>query len=39
MAKNTLFTAGQVRLEARLNDTHTAQAVWEALPIAAPAST
>lgn len=39
MANNIRVTAGQVRLEARLNDTNTAQAVWEALPIAAPAST
>ena len=33
------IAAGQVRLEARLNDTKTARAVWEALPIAASSNT
>ncbi len=33
------ITAGTVQLDAQLNDSPTAQAVWEALPIAASAST
>jgi hypothetical protein len=33
------ITAGQVQLDARLNDSPTAQAVWEALPITAAANT
>jgi len=37
MPKNIRITAGAVQLDARLNDTETAKAVWEALPITAPA--
>lgn len=33
------ITAGQVQLDAELNDSPTAQAVWEALPINASANT
>ncbi len=40
MATRTIrITAGPVRAEARLNDTRTAGAVWEALPIEAKAET
>jgi hypothetical protein len=34
MGKNITISAGQVQVRARLNDTQTAQAIWEALPIA-----
>jgi hypothetical protein len=33
------ITAGAVQLDAQLNDTETAKAVWEALPISEPAGT
>ncbi len=40
MATRTIrISAGQVRAEARLNDSRTAGAVWEALPIEAKAET
>jgi hypothetical protein len=39
MANRMHITAGPVHLEAQLNETKTAQAVWEALPITASAST
>ena len=39
MGKSIRITAGIVQLEARLNDTNTGEAISEALPITAPAST
>ena len=39
MGKSIRITAGAVQLEARLNDTETAEAISEALPITAPANT
>ena len=39
MGKSIRITAGEVQLEAQLNDTQTAEAISQALPIAAPAST
>jgi len=33
MGKKILITAGAIEAEAKLNDTKTAQAIWEALPI------
>ena len=39
MGKNITISAGQVQVRARLNDTRTAQAIWEALPIAVAGST
>lgn len=33
------ITAGQVQAEAELNDTNTAQAIWDALPISASGGT
>ena len=38
MGKGIRITAGPVRLEAQLNDTRAAAAIWEALPITADAS-
>jgi hypothetical protein len=37
MAKRIKITAGQVEAWATLNDTHTAQKIWEALPLEARA--
>jgi uncharacterized protein len=34
MEKYITISAGQVQVRARLNDTQTAQAIWDALPIA-----
>jgi len=34
-----LIRAGQVQAVAELNDTHTARAIWEALPVSASANT
>ena len=39
MSRSIRITAGDVTVQAQLNDTKTAQAVWEALPITASAST
>ena len=39
MERPIRITAGTVRLDAQLNDTETGKAVWEALPITAPAGT
>ena len=39
MAQDIRITAGPVQLAAALNDSQTAQAVWNALPIAASANT
>ncbi len=39
MAKTIRISAGSVMAEATLNDSRTAQAVWDALPITAKAST
>ena len=39
MARNIRITAGSVQMAAALNDTQTAQSVWDALPIAAAANT
>ena len=39
MSRNIRITAGPVQLDAALNDTQTAQSVWDALPIAAAANT
>jgi hypothetical protein len=39
MARRIVIQAGQVRLEAELNDTATATAIWEALPIVARGNT
>ena len=33
MAKKIIITSGQIRAEAELNNTKTAEAIWEALPI------
>lgn len=38
MGKRIRITAGEVKAEAELNDTGTAQAIWEALPIKGRAS-
>ena len=38
-ARRIRITAGSVQAEADLNDSATADAVWDALPITAPAST
>jgi uncharacterized protein len=39
MAKRIKITAGSVTATAELNESHTAQAIWDALPITARAST
>ncbi len=39
MARNIRVTAGSVVIEAELNDTNTAGAIWDALPINASGST
>ena len=39
MVKRIKITAGQVSAEAVLNDTNTAEAIWDALPITARANT
>lgn len=39
MSRNIRITAGLVEMDAMLNDTDTAQAVWNALPITAAANT
>jgi hypothetical protein len=39
MARRMRITAGAVSAAAQLNDSATANAIWEALPISAPAST
>ena len=39
MARHITISAGGVTMEAELNDTATAQEIWEALPITARAST
>lgn len=39
MSRNIRITAGLVEMDAVLNDTDTAQAVWNALPITAAANT
>lgn len=39
MPRNIVITAGSVRLEAELNETFTAQAIGNILPITAPANT
>lgn len=39
MSRNIRITAGSVEMDAMLNDTNTAQAVWNALPITAAANT
>lgn len=39
MSRNIRITAGPVEMDAVLNDTDTAQAVWNALPITAAANT
>lgn len=39
MAKRITIQAGEVKVEAELNDTQTAQAIWEALPIRARGNT
>ena len=39
MSRNIRITAGPVQLAAALNDTQTAQSVWDALPLAAAANT
>lgn len=39
MAKNIRITAGSVVVEAELNDTNTARAIWDALPINASGNT
>ena len=39
MSRNIRITAGPVQLDAALNDTQTAQSVWDALPLAAAANT
>ncbi len=35
MAKNIIIKAGQIEIAAELNETETAQAIWDALPIKA----
>lgn len=39
MSRNIRITAGPVQLAAALNDTQTAQSVWDSLPLAAAANT
>ena len=39
VGKPIRITAGPVQLNAQLNDTETARAIWEALPISEPAGT
>lgn len=39
MSRNIRITAGSVQLDAALNDTQTAQSVWDALPLTAAANT
>jgi hypothetical protein len=39
MPRKVRITAGAVQMDAQLNDTETAKAVWDALPITAPAGT
>jgi hypothetical protein len=39
MPKTIIIKAGSIQLEATLNDTKTALAIWEALPVKASAST
>ena len=39
MSRNIRITAGSVQMEAALNDTQTAQSVWDALPLTAAANT
>jgi hypothetical protein len=39
MARSIRIIAGPVQVDAQLNDTETARAVWDALPITASAST
>lgn len=39
MSRNIRITAGPVQLDAALNDTQTAQSVWDVLPLAAAANT
>ncbi len=39
MAKKIKIRAGEVEMEAELNDSRTAQAIWKALPLKAPANT
>lgn len=39
MSRNIRITAGSVQLDATLNDTQTAQSVWDALPLTAAANT
>ena len=39
MEKRITISAGRVQVRAELNDTQTAQAIWEALPIAVRGST
>ena len=39
MARRIQITAGEVTVTAELNDTNTANLMWEALPIEAPAQT
>ena len=39
MPKKIKITAGEVKMEAELNDSQTAEAIWKALPIKASANT
>ena len=39
MARAIRITAGEISADAELNDSKTATAIWQALPIAAPAQT
>jgi uncharacterized protein len=39
MARRIRITAGTLQVDAQLNDTETARAIWDALPITASAST
>jgi hypothetical protein len=39
MARSIRIIAGTAQVEAQLNDTETARAIWDALPITASAST
>jgi uncharacterized protein len=39
MARSIRIIAGPIQVDAQLNDTETAQAIWDALPITASAST